>query len=156
MRDVLAYRKPQHRRGFYIWMLLTPLTAPLKLIPIIPNLPFFYCVWRSWCHWRAYKASQYLETLVGAGAVVPEASQELDQIYDEYKPKAVGGPHASLEQSESSLSPETGDGSERTRVLLTRDAVPAIISLLGLPQTSAANLYRAVEQARIRVEQGKA
>lgn len=53
-----------------MWMAISPLTAPLKLIrtsyarlslnvkytnsvvAIIPNLPFFFCAWRSWSHFK--------------------------------------------------------------------------------------------------------
>ena len=71
LRRFAEQRTPKHRRGFYLWMLIAPLTAPLKLIrastlsigcqcrcsrfiylAIIPNLPFFFCVWRSWSHYR--------------------------------------------------------------------------------------------------------
>ncbi|KZV97364.1 hypothetical protein EXIGLDRAFT_378892 [Exidia glandulosa HHB12029] len=48
----LQERMPRHRRGAITWAAITPLTFPLKLIPIVPNLPFFYCVWRIWSHWR--------------------------------------------------------------------------------------------------------
>ncbi|KII90774.1 hypothetical protein PLICRDRAFT_106278 [Plicaturopsis crispa FD-325 SS-3] len=151
MRDLLAYRKPRHRKGFYTWMIIAPFTAPFMIVPIIPNLPFFFCVWRSWSHWRAYRASQYLETLVDMGAIVPEASSELDRIYAQYKPEA-GPPESSDPKNPSS----DGSEAERTSVLLTRDAVPEILSLFELPPAAEADIYRAVEQARIRVEEGKA
>ena len=40
--------------------------------------------------------------------------------------------------------------------LLTREAVPAIVSLFGLESIAAADLLRAVEQARVRVKSGRA
>ena len=48
------------------------------------------------------------------------------------------------------------DSAEHT-LLLTRAAVPALLSLLRLTpeSTAATDLYRAVEQARMRVESGK-
>ena len=71
LRGFVEYRVPKHRRGFYLWMGIAPLTAPFKLIrtstsclypfmsllkkfllAIIPNLPFFFCAWRSWSHYR--------------------------------------------------------------------------------------------------------
>ena len=32
LRAYAEHRIPKHRNGFYLWMLVTPLTAPLKLI----------------------------------------------------------------------------------------------------------------------------
>lgn len=68
---MLQKRGPVHRKGFLFWMLISPLTAPFMLIreltplflassllnvlfptAIIPNLPFFFCVWRSYHHYR--------------------------------------------------------------------------------------------------------
>ena len=71
LRGFIEHRIPKHRKGLYVWMSITPLTFPLKLIrtstsclyprmsllkkillAIIPNLPFFFCAWRSWSHYR--------------------------------------------------------------------------------------------------------
>ncbi|KAG5650483.1 hypothetical protein H0H81_012109 [Sphagnurus paluster] len=43
----------------------------------------------------------------------------------------------------------------RHEVLLTRDAVPAILELFGLKPSASADLLRAVEQARVRVLSGR-
>ena len=57
-----------------------PLTIPFIVIPIIPNLPFFYLVWRAWSHWRAFQSSKYLSELIQQGRLIPTPSEELDQI----------------------------------------------------------------------------
>ncbi|KZV97369.1 hypothetical protein EXIGLDRAFT_379144 [Exidia glandulosa HHB12029] len=48
----LQERMPRHRRGAITWAAISPLTAPFMIVPIIPNLPFFFCVWRAWSHWQ--------------------------------------------------------------------------------------------------------
>ncbi|KAF8157854.1 mitochondrial K+-H+ exchange-related-domain-containing protein [Crassisporium funariophilum] len=160
LRANTKHRIPRHRRGFYFWMLVAPLTAPFKLIPIIPNLPFFFCVWRSWSHYRAYRASQYLQSLLEHGIIVPEASDSLDEVYKLHP------------YSQSSLSTSTSmpldtvnsrmhkstfqpDQEPQHEVLLGRNAVPAILSTFELDSTAGADLYRAVEQARVRVSSGR-
>lgn len=50
--------------------------------------------------------------------------------------------------------PEGGPGS-RHRILLTREAVPVILSVFGLEESAGGDLYRAVEQARVRVGSGR-
>jgi len=52
LRALLDRRTPKHRNGFWFWLLISPLTAPFMIIPVIPNLPFFFCIWRSWHHYR--------------------------------------------------------------------------------------------------------
>ena len=138
---------------------------------VIPNIPFFFCVWRSWSHYRglfafdfpvilppddeyflllaAFKASQYLDTLLEHNVIVPEESQPLDSVYTQHAP-----------QSDSDLDSETPEKGTRTPkngeqqhiLLLTRDAVPAITHFFSLRSAAEADLYRAVEQARLRVE----
>ncbi|KIM80956.1 hypothetical protein PILCRDRAFT_821813 [Piloderma croceum F 1598] len=154
LQALLANRKPRHRKGFYTWMMIAPFTAPFMIVPIIPNLPFFFCVWRSWSHYRAYRASQYLENLIDQGAIVPEASEELDKIYAEHDPLQSNtttspsdtnttNPHSS---PDSTANPEPAP----PPLLLTRAAIPAIVSLFNLTGHSSADMYRALEQARLR------
>jgi hypothetical protein len=70
LRAYTEHRIPRHRRGFYLWMIIAPFTAPFMLIrmyhifshysilpsvdgtAVIPNIPFFFCAWRSWSHYR--------------------------------------------------------------------------------------------------------
>ncbi|KDR83089.1 hypothetical protein GALMADRAFT_238906 [Galerina marginata CBS 339.88] len=136
LRAHVKHRIPLHRMGFYSWAALTPFTFPLKIIPIIPNLPFFFCAWRLWSHYRAYQAAEYLESLLNHDLIVPQPSEALDQVYKTYQLSPHADPH---------------------HTLLTRDAMPSILSIfqLGSDSTAAADLYRAVEQARVRVATGR-
>ncbi|KAF5382694.1 hypothetical protein D9615_003077 [Tricholomella constricta] len=155
LRALIAYRTPRHKKGFYLWMVLAPFTAPFMIIPIIPNLPFFFCAWRSWSHYKAYRSSQYLQTLLDTGAIVPEPSEMLEAVYRDFSPAK------SLTTSAESREPEKHDTApkpepaQQHEVLLTRDAVPAILSLFGLKPSAGADLLRAVEQARVRVLSGR-
>ncbi|KAG5644545.1 hypothetical protein DXG03_008200 [Asterophora parasitica] len=171
LHALVAYRTPRHRKGFFLWMALAPLTAPFMIIPIIPNLPFFFCVWRSWSHYKgrrqkAYRSSQYLQKLLDGGVIVPEPSEKLATVYRDFSPKLI----APVESPESSKDEKTDDTSapppestskanssfkQQHEVLLTRDAVPAILSLFGLKEAAGADLLRAVEQARVRVKSGR-
>ncbi|KAF8962968.1 mitochondrial K+-H+ exchange-related-domain-containing protein [Flammula alnicola] len=169
LRAYTGHRIPRHRKGFYFWMLLSPLTAPFIIVPIIPNLPFFFCVWRSWSHYRAYKSSQYLQSLLEHNIIVPEPSEPLDEVYRLRQLAAPPTPSESTDSSSSSSAPEIDPASDASSssapnpkepshiLLLTRDAVPSILSIYGFKpeSTAAADLYRAVEQARVRVSTGR-
>ncbi|KAG2155905.1 mitochondrial K+-H+ exchange-related-domain-containing protein [Suillus bovinus] len=172
LRTLLTSREPRHRRGFWMWMAIAPLTAPFMIVPVIPNLPFFFCVWRSWSHYRAYRTSQYLSSLLDEGLIVPEPSPALDELYASYVPRMdlptalpprsaaslaadtpntnngrpFDEPTASSSQPDSSNVPKSSQG-----LLLTRKAIPDILELFGLPESSAADMYRAVEQVRGRL-----
>ncbi|EED85843.1 predicted protein [Postia placenta Mad-698-R] len=168
LHALLEKRTPRHRNGCLIWTAISPLTAPLKLIPIIPNFPFFFCAWRAWSHYRAFKASRYLQAFVAQGAILPQESAELDAIYQAYAPASLDAapsspdsdpsapPSASLPHDQrASLSNATNtEGDARPRLLLTRAAVPALERLFALPPGSsfASDVYRALEQARLRLQ----
>ncbi|KAI0755380.1 mitochondrial K+-H+ exchange-related-domain-containing protein [Daedaleopsis nitida] len=157
LHSLLEKRTPRHKKGFQFWLGVSPLTAPFMIIPIIPNFPFFFCVWRSWSHYRAYKASQYLEGFLHQGAIVPETSAPLDAVYAKYAPPPDAQPQKSSEPSSTALHSSDTHSSTSTsgaRLLLPRDAVPELVKALELPEEStfAADMYRALEQARIRVE----
>ncbi|KAA1469952.1 hypothetical protein DENSPDRAFT_653285 [Dentipellis sp. KUC8613] len=152
LQAILEKRTPRHKKGFWVWLLVSPLTAPFMLIPIIPNLPFFFCVWRSWSHYRAWKASEYLQSLLQTGAIVPKSSSDLDDIYVRHAPRIESGApelHATKEESAETKSTEVDE-----KILLKRDAVPPILKMFGLPEDAAADIYRAIEQADVRLKQG--
>ncbi|CCM02485.1 uncharacterized protein FIBRA_04585 [Fibroporia radiculosa] len=200
LRSLLAKRTPRHRKGCIMWIAIAPLTAPFMLIPIVPNFPFFFCAWRAWSHYQAFKASQYLEAFVAQGAILPQESSELDDIYTQHAPvppdpEASATSHSdSSEEPPSSPSPSTAGSAHvtpdtpsgpsstpiesvdsksssntagpacapnnghnvppRPHLLLTRAAVPALERLLELTPNSsfAADVYRALEQARLRLD----
>ncbi|KAF9221605.1 hypothetical protein BS17DRAFT_844166 [Gyrodon lividus] len=152
LRALLSSREPRHRRGFYIWMLIAPLTTPFMLIPLIPNLPFFFCAWRSWSHYRAYRSSQYLSSLLDHGLIVPDPSPELDKLYaSTSENNAAATDRTTGTAFTSGASPSSGDSHRLPQhPLLTREAIPQILELFNLPESAAADMYRAVEQARGR------
>ncbi|PCH39726.1 hypothetical protein WOLCODRAFT_161833 [Wolfiporia cocos MD-104 SS10] len=172
LRALLAKRTPRHRKGALVWAAVAPLTTPIMLIPLVPNFPFFFCAWRAWSHYQAFKASQYLERFLAQGDIRPEESAALDAVYAAHAPappdpEAPATPHTgspeardekvSAEASETPLPPGAGaceTGAARPHLLLTRAAVPALERALEIPPGSsfAADVYRALEQARLRLD----
>ncbi|TFK52229.1 hypothetical protein OE88DRAFT_1657365 [Heliocybe sulcata] len=150
LQSLIVKRLPGHKRGMWTWLLVSPLTAPFALIPIMPNLPFFFCVWRAWHHWRAFKASQYLEALLERGSIVPEPSEELDQIYASNRPQDPTSPYSSSKAASGTETNSTTEGGDAAGILLSRDAVPSIMSRFDMPPAAAADIYRALAQADVR------
>jgi hypothetical protein len=49
----LATERQALHKSKMIWSLgIAPFTAPFMLVPVVPNIPFFYMVFRGWSHWR--------------------------------------------------------------------------------------------------------
>lgn len=116
----------------------------------------------------AYKASSYLEQLLDKGAIVAEPSSELDEVYAKYaraSEKVSPTPNPSETSSEQDLdsdasstpSVEEVDGLEQRHLLLTRNAVPELLVALQLKpdSTFATDMYRALEQASLRLKEAK-
>jgi len=99
----------------------------------------------------AYKASDYLHSLLQRGAIVPHSSTTLDDIY------VTHAPTDNLRNAiKSGVGEEEEERSkkEEKKVLLRREAVPQILELFGLPESAASDIYRAIEQASHRLRLG--
>jgi len=81
--ETIHQRTPLHRKGFWTWLIISPFTTPFAIVPVVPNLPFFFCAWRSWSHYRAWTTSDYLQYLLENGTVRPEPNDGLAEIYSE-------------------------------------------------------------------------
>ncbi|GAA5836253.1 hypothetical protein JCM11251_001443 [Rhodosporidiobolus azoricus] len=144
LKDQLEHRAPHHRSAAIRCLAFSPLTWPFAIIPIVPNLPLFYVLWRAWSHYRAHKASDYLLHLFSPSSSASssdktpyfstEASSELDDIY-----------------SSTSSSPSTSSD-----VLLSNDQIARITDLFSLTLEEQKELERAVLQTEQRAEQQQA
>jgi len=74
-------RQNMHRRKLVWSVIIMPFTAPFMLVPVIPNLPFFYVLYRAWSHWKALGGSKHLEFLLKHNLPKPNPSWTLDELY---------------------------------------------------------------------------
>ena len=49
-----------HRKGIYKDLLLMPLTIPFALVPLLPNIPGFYLLYRIYCHIKVIASLKFL------------------------------------------------------------------------------------------------
>ncbi|XP_039070368.1 uncharacterized protein LOC120217250 [Hibiscus syriacus] len=75
-----------HRKYFYCSVTLLPLTTALAVLPL-PNIPFFWVLFRTYSHWRALQGSEKLLQLVTdssraqkCSSKVLEPSKELEEL----------------------------------------------------------------------------
>jgi len=81
MTKLAVERQGMHRSKLIWSVVIMPFTAPFMLIPVIPNLPFFYVLYRAWSHWKAYHGSKYIELLLKHSQPKPTSSWALDEAY---------------------------------------------------------------------------
>jgi len=78
----LGTERQNFHRSTMIWCFVgMPVTAPVALIPVIPNIPFFYLVFRAWSHWRALSGSKHVEFLLDKNLLTLKPSKILDELY---------------------------------------------------------------------------
>ena len=58
------------------------MTFPFAIIPVVPNFPLFYVLWRAWSHYRAWRGATYLESLLKLGMIIEKESPQLTEVYD--------------------------------------------------------------------------
>lgn len=80
-RTLATEREAVHRKSM-IWCVVgMPITIPFALVPVIPNLPFFYLVFRAWSHWRAITGGRHIKWLIDRKLLQPSPSETLDKLY---------------------------------------------------------------------------
>lgn len=116
----------------------------------------------------AYRSSQYLSSLLDHGLIEPDPSLELDKLYASFASSSRISPNLpppTLAPTYSEKKSTTGDvaadrkseaasgtgASQPERILLTRRAMPHILKMFRLPESTIANMYRAMDQARGRL-----
>ncbi|KAK4684193.1 hypothetical protein P7C73_g6005, partial [Tremellales sp. Uapishka_1] len=136
LHRLLIHRVPYHRKMMIRSLLATPLTAPFALIPVMPNFPFFYVLWRAWSHYKAWRGAVYLEDLLKLGMIVEKPSAELTTVY-ETKGVAVG------EDGSENIAPDSTVSTGGTAVTEAEELPPA-------PETKEKAGEGLVEQAKGR------
>lgn len=176
----LTARRTPHHRSRLVWCIIgMPLTIPFALIPIVPNLPFFYLVWRAYSHWKAYRASLYLSSLLELRKLVPTTSSILDEVFasvhelphttSSVLTKPLQAPKADSQSSPQAETPQglaksqswpssaesSSPSSARPALLLNASRISLLGSRLSLDKQSIIELRRALQQTQLSIQKGK-
>ncbi|RKF64486.1 Uncharacterized protein C23H3.12c [Erysiphe neolycopersici] len=89
IRKLSTQRQQWHRSRLIFSLIGMPLSAPLMIIPVIPNLPFFYLVYRAWSHWKALSGSKHLQFLLDNNLITPKPLAILDELREEAEAEKV-------------------------------------------------------------------
>ena len=110
--EKLAKERQLMHRSKLMWsIIIMPFTAPFMLIPVIPNLPFFYVLYRAYSHWKALTGSKHLEFLLKHNLPTPTPSWALDEVY------TAGLMYPTRQLSRAAPRPTTDQAEEVARVV---------------------------------------
>lgn len=113
----------------------------------IPNLPFFYLVYRAWSHYRALAGSKHIQYLLKENLIVPNPSPILDTLYSAGIMKATRG-SITLNPREANAEP-----GETSKLL---DDAPMEPEVLLLGEGDSARIAQALEMPELRAELDRA
>jgi hypothetical protein len=138
-------RKQFHWRRFIGCLVGMPLTAPFALVPVIPNIPFFYVAFRCWSHWRALKGSDHLDFMLDHRILRFISTPEIENIYKTVAPN--------LQNSYDFVTRnQVLDGDDpKEQLLLTTGSHVTVSKDLQVPELSA-EVERAVMQVETSIQ----
>ncbi|KAF7625449.1 mitochondrial K+-H+ exchange-related-domain-containing protein [Aspergillus flavus] len=144
LHKIATDRQDLHRKRMWWSFIASPFTAPIGLIPLLPNIPFFYLVYRGWSHWRALNGSKHLEFLVEKDLLNPISHPALERLYAKRVSRALE--MSNIEQSISSMVEDVEKSDDR--LLLRMDDAKKLASILEAPE-----LALEAERAIVQVEE---
>lgn len=142
----LATERAALHRSRLLWSIIgMPIVAPFALVPLIPNIPFFYLAFRAYSHWKALEGGKHLEFLLRNKLLAPVPSTELDAIYRMNGPRNCEKAQVSGDTDVIDLDP----------VLVTKSDAQMIAKTLQVPEL-AGELERALNQVHSKTLEAEA
>ncbi|KAJ5450710.1 uncharacterized protein N7458_007159 [Penicillium daleae] len=150
LRKIATERQEFHQKKMWWSLGIAPFTAPFALIPVIPNIPFFYLAYRGWSHWRALNGSRHLQFLVEKNLLNPTSLPELEQLYAKRASRVLEDTPIDTPSSELVDDIEQSDD----RILLKMSDAKKLASILDAPEL-ALEAERAIVQVTEHLETQK-
>lgn len=161
LKSLATDREALHTKRL-IWCFVgMPITAPIALLPVIPNLPFFYLVYRAWSHWRALSGGKHLQFLLKNNLLALTPSPVVDAVYAAQKDPLPSTPERTTESNEKiveNLDPASPNGAQDPdgeTMLLSQANGKKMTQALDLPQLEV-ELERAIWQVETAIKKRSA
>ncbi|DAA74706.1 TPA_exp: Conserved protein (Fungal and plant) [Trichophyton benhamiae CBS 112371] len=152
LQQLATERQQLHRKRMWWSIVVAPLTAPFALVPVIPNIPFFFFCYRGWSHWRALGGSKHLEFLLKENLIRPRSLTDLENVYLRHYPRKDGVEDTAADEK---IAPDCDDGNCGEEVMLLKDTDgKALAKMLDAPEL-VAEVERAVHQVQQQLDQKK-
>lgn len=122
-----------HKKQILINLGLFPLTLPLIILPIVPNVPGFYLFYRAYSNFKALQGANHLKYLHEEDHLSLKPSEELNEIYVQYN-KII----------------KSQDGNHKEQIFLNEETIEQISKQLDLPEIEQ-HLKKALAQETNRI-----
>ncbi|KAI1324150.1 mitochondrial K+-H+ exchange-related-domain-containing protein [Xylariaceae sp. FL0255] len=151
LHTLATERESLHRSKMWWSFVGMPLCAPFALVPIIPNLPFFYLVFRAWSHYRALAGGKHIQWLLSNKFFTLSPSKVLDSVYPTRLSSYLSHNSKLLEpSSKTNTTPP-----DEEKMLLTQESGLQLVQFLDIPELEV-EVERAIWQVETSIQQEQA
>jgi hypothetical protein len=126
-----------HTKYFWLSAIGAPLTLPIAILPVIPNLPGFYLLFRAWSNWKALEGGKHLSYLLKDDHLSYHTNTELDELFAQL-------------MNDEKRNPKEVDADDK--LLLDEDNIDTLVRIVGAKEM-APELHRAVRQIKRKMAQ---
>ncbi|KAF3064327.1 hypothetical protein GL218_02032 [Daldinia childiae] len=152
LRTLGTEREALHRTRLMWCFIGMPISAPFALVPVIPNLPFFYLVYRAWSHWRALAGGKHIQFLCEKNILSLSPSPVLDSIYTPLLPNPPTSKEQIADTDRASKSTtSSSQESVEERMLLSQENRRQLVKALEIPELEV-ELERAIWQVETAIQ----
>ncbi|KAI7887597.1 mitochondrial K+-H+ exchange-related-domain-containing protein [Mucor mucedo] len=80
LKDLLKKRVPYHKKYMYYSAYWVPVTCTFVIVPLVPNIPLAYNLFRLYSHYKAYKGAEHLQSLSDGGQLQFTPNEAIDGV----------------------------------------------------------------------------
>lgn len=150
-----------HKKGILRDLCLLPLTIPFAIVPLLPNIPGFYLLYRVYCHIKVIASLKYFITLLKDGHLRYNRVDEITEIYLSTKDDVIRA-NVMNELAKVSKQKEFADenkdisveDAEEEKLLLCEDVAHELCKAFD-DEAGAEKLLFAIQQERKHLEAKK-
>ncbi|KAI1079187.1 mitochondrial K+-H+ exchange-related-domain-containing protein [Whalleya microplaca] len=155
LRTLGTERESIHKSRL-IWCCVgMPISLPFALVPVIPNLPFFYLAYRAWSHWRALAGGKHIQFICSKNLLSISPSPVLDSIYPALLPRPSLPKEPTIDSKKANPSSATDTGIPKEEImLLTQKKGRQLVKALDVPELEV-ELERAIWQVEMAIQKEK-
>ena len=141
MRRLAVVGEQQHWKYFLVSLGLSPLTLPLSLLPVFPNLPGIYLLYRAWSNYKAFEGAKHLRYLIEQDQLEFKDCASLNESYS-----------SALEAVGAAAANEKAGSTDHEVVILNRENIKQVEASVEATSELSAELLRAVHQVQKRLD----
>ncbi|WFD30945.1 hypothetical protein MSPP1_001971 [Malassezia sp. CBS 17886] len=146
LESLVRRRGPQHYYNLLYCLVGIPITMPLFLVPIIPNIPTYYLMWRA-----SYVAAKSTLAVITRGLVEPQADASMNRFLISDEQRTGDSAQKTTEYAQNAADDAQDSGAAGV-MLMTKEQAGPLIGHYALNPQAQADLTRALDQAQLLLQ----